>query len=330
MKAQITIIGLGRIGASVGLALASRKETLLRVGHDIDPQTARQAEKIGAVDRTHYNLPEAVRQANVVLLAVPLDQIRETLALIAPDLPENAVVMDTAPVKAAVMAWAKELLPVTTHYVGLTPAINPAYLHTAERGIAAAHADLFEKGLFVILTPPGVPGEAVKLAVDFTSLLGAHHLFADTLEADGLMAATHVMPQLLAAALVNATTPRPGWQEGRKVAGRAYAAVASPLESLEGAEALSAAALLTPQSVLRALDNAMQELQNLRQLIQNNDAQALTARLQTAAHAQQEWQRQRQAADWASEAEPTQPLPTTAEAFARFFGLLAQKPKRSK
>ena len=111
MTVQITIIGLGQIGASAGLALAEHKNLLHRVGHDKDPGVAKQAKKMDAVDDIKSNLPAAVREAKIVLLSLPVHEIRATLETIAKDLPSGAVVMDTAPVKEAVSKWAQEILP---------------------------------------------------------------------------------------------------------------------------------------------------------------------------------------------------------------------------
>src|SRR3990172_2420099 len=126
MTIQITIVGLGQIGASVGLALREHGELVRRIGHDRDFGIARRAEKMGALDKVVINLPSAVREADLVLLAIPIDQMRDTLEVIREDLNEGVVVMDTSPVKEAVAAWAAELLPPERHYVGLTPVINPA------------------------------------------------------------------------------------------------------------------------------------------------------------------------------------------------------------
>jgi len=111
MPAQITIIGLGQIGASMGLALAAHREIILRVGHDKNKEVEREALKKGAVDKAEHNLPTAVRDARLVVLCLPMSQVRETLKIIAPDLAEGTVVMDTSPVKAVVAKWAKEILP---------------------------------------------------------------------------------------------------------------------------------------------------------------------------------------------------------------------------
>jgi prephenate dehydrogenase len=138
MTVQITIVGLGQIGTSFGLALANQPDLVRRIGHDRQAEVARNAEKMGAVDKVVFNLPAAVREADLVLLSVPIDQVRETMAIIAPELKEGSVVMDTAPVKEVVAAWASDLLPADRHYVGLTPVLNPLYLDESVTGAEAA------------------------------------------------------------------------------------------------------------------------------------------------------------------------------------------------
>ena len=88
MSVQITIVGLGQIGSSIGLALKTHGVNVHRVGHDKDPQAAKESQRAGAVDDVKYNLPASVRAAQIVILALPLAGIRETLDVIAPDLQE--------------------------------------------------------------------------------------------------------------------------------------------------------------------------------------------------------------------------------------------------
>jgi prephenate dehydrogenase len=147
MAVQVTIIGLGQIGTSIGLALGEHHELVYRVGHDRELGIARKAEKMGALDKVMINLPSAARQADLILLCLPMDQIRETLALIAPDLKDSAVIMDTGPAKEVVAGWAAELLPAGRHYIGLTPVLNPVYLHEVDAGVDAARPDLFRGGV---------------------------------------------------------------------------------------------------------------------------------------------------------------------------------------
>jgi prephenate dehydrogenase len=288
---------------------------------------ARQAEKLGAVDKVALNLPNSVREADLVLLALPTDQIRETMEYIAGDLKEAAVVMDTAPVKEAVANWAREILPPGRNYVGLTPVINPAYLQMHESGVGAARADLFKAGLMAIVVPAGTASEAVKLAADLTRLLGATPLFADPMEVDGLMASTHILPQLLAAALLNITVDQPGWRDGRKMAGRAYAEVTGPVVQLDEPGALCSSALLARDNVVRVIDSAIAALVAIRNDIQEQDQAALSARVDRARGGRERWWHERQVADWSNE-NPSPESPKASEVFGRLFGLGGRKPKK--
>ena len=303
MTVQITIVGLGQLGASVGLALGNRRSDIHRVGHDKNPETAKKAQKIGAVNDVKYNLPAAVREANIVLLSLPVNEIRTTLEVIAPDLPEGAVVMDTAPLQSAVAGWAQEILPQGRYYIGLVPAINPLYLHRIEVGVDAAEENLFEGGLIVLATLPGVPEEAVKVATDLIVTLGAKPLFADMAETDGLMASTHIVPQLVAAALLNAVVDQPGWREARKLAGRPFAALTSALAYQDEITSVGEAALLNRENVVRVLDVVIGSLQGLRDDVANNNSQDVAERLELALEGHRRWLGQRLQGDWANEME---------------------------
>jgi prephenate dehydrogenase len=320
MAVQITIIGTGQIGASIGLALAEHMDLFLRVGHDRDIRVAKRAKDMGALDRVDANLPNSVTGAAIVVLALPLDQIRETLKYIVLDLTDEVVIMDTSPVKGDVLQWAKELLPPRRYYIGLTPVLNPAYLETPGSGVEAAHADLFKRGLMAIVSPPGVPSEAIKLATDFSHLLGAEHLFIDPIELDSMMAATHLLPQLIAAALLNSTVDQPGWHDSRKLADRSYAAVTSVLTQFGEATSLSSQSISTHTHLVRWIDALMENLDVLRQQLTSEDAEKLAQVLERARNGRDKWLKERNTANWAAAESATNiELPNSRQVFARMF-----------
>jgi prephenate dehydrogenase len=320
MAVQITIVGLGQIGTSVGLALAEQSELIYRMGHDRELRAARHAEKLGALDKVSINLISAVEEADLVLLALPIDQIQETLGFIRNDLKPAAVVMDTGPVKQIVASWAAELLPDERYYVGLTPVLNPVYLHEIDSGAEAAHPDLFRDGLIGIVSPLGTPSEAIKLAADLTRLLGATPLFADPLEMDGLVAATHILPQLMAAALLNATVDQPGWQEGRKIAGRSYAEVTAPVMYPTEPSTLTTAAMLNRENVIRMLDGAVASINAIRNDLINEEEKLLEERLNRAREGRKAWLNGRLVANWAADETTRVEAPTASDIFGRFIG----------
>lgn len=329
MTVQITILGLGQVGTSLGLALANKKDSITRMGNDRDQGTARRAQKLGAVDQTHFNLPSAVAKADAVILCLPVDEIKTTLEVIMPELKEGCVLIDTSPIKVGVAAWVTQLLPKERHFVTMTPSLNPAYLHEAASGIDAAHADLFKNSVMAITGLPNTDADALKLATDLATLVGATPFFTDPYESDGLQAAVTLLPHLLAAALVEATTKQPGWNEARKMAGPAYARVTSPLlEPLE-TEFFGQAALLNKDNAVRMLDNAIAVLRDLRQAVKDENETELAQRIRAAVQARAEWQAQRQKGDWGMLVGSAEPLPTSGDILGRLVGLGRKaKPKK--
>src|SRR6185503_10254067 len=328
MSVQITIIGLGQVGTSIGLALAGQKN-IKRVGHDKVYEIARQAQKAGAVDEIKINLPSSVSEANVVILSLPLGEIRETLGYIAQDLQEGTVVLDTAPAKATVAAWFNELIPQGRYYVGLTPAIGAAYLHGVDLGLQSARADLFAKGIFVVNAPPGTPGEAVNLATDLVTLLGAQAMISDSIEADGLLASTHILPQLASAALLDSTVDQPGWSEARKVAARPYASATAALAYHDEAKSLGEAALGNRENVVRMIDTYMISLQKLRDGIDKNDNKAVIEFLEDAVKARDRWLNERARADW-QEIESAESQSFGDKLSHMFLGSIMERTKKKK
>lgn len=298
MTVQIAIIGLGQIGSSIGLALAAHSDKLTRLGHDREPTIAKKAQQLGAVDKIFTNLPATVAEADIVLLALPADEIQETLQAIAADLRGNTVIMDTAPVKQAAAEWMKELLPKDCHYVGLIPAINPSYLNQTESGIDGAHADLFTRGLMAIASPSGTAGEAVKLAADLSSLLGANPFFIDLAEVDGMMTSLHLMPQLFAATLANLVMDRPGWSDARKLGGRVYVEATAPVECNDSHSALVEAILQNKENVTRILDEMITRLVTLREHVSAEDRKPLIEWMQRASQGRAKWYKERTSSAW--------------------------------
>ncbi len=327
MTVNITIIGLGRIGASMGLALAAHKDQVTVTGHDKTPIIAQAAKKIGAVDKVTYNLPASVEGADVVVLALPLDQVHDTLKIIAQDVREDAVILDTSPVKTTVAAWVKELLLPKRHYVGLTPAINSLYLEETPRGVDSAHADLFQHSLIAVSAPAGTAEAALKLAADFVTLLDASPYFADLAEVDGLMALAHLLPQLTAAALMDSALHQPGWDDIRKLAGPAFASIISPL-SAEAAGAMAEAVKHNRQNAVRVLDDAIAALSALREEMVAADVSALKKKLEAARKEHEKWLAERAKGDWLTGKFPRSEMPTSGDILKQQIGALDKLVKR--
>lgn len=294
MQIRVALVGLGQIGASIGLALSAHDGLVSCVGCDLDPQVAQQALQRKAVKRLYPTPQEAAQQAELILLSLPMDQLQLVMQQVMPVMPSGAILIDTAPLKEVVGEWARDLLPEDCAYVGLTPVINPKYLHGAKAGIQAARQDLFMNSVMAISTPAWGDPKALKQTADLVRLLGAIPVVVDPVDVDAMMSATHIAPQLLAAALLNATVKQSGWRDASMLAGRAYAEVSGPLVHLGSPEALAKTALLNAEGILRVVDSILASLEALRNDIADGQFEDLSARLGRAHRERDKWWQERQ------------------------------------
>ncbi len=321
MTEQVAILGLGRIGASIGLALSTHAGRYYRVGYDRKQEAGRHALKAGCIDELAAGPRDAVGNADVIVLALPLDEIQETMEAIAPALKDDVLVMDTAPGKKTVAAWAGEHLPGSVSYAGLVPVLNPDYLRGDVNGDHFAKGDLFENSMIGLVTPPGTQSEAIQTAAEFIEMLGSAPLFADLYEADGLMSAVHIAPQLVSAAFWDATVNQPGWRESRKLAGSAYADLTAAIAHPDAPGTLAQLALSNKTDILRALDQVIASLQGIRDEIEAEDLAALRGKLADTSDGKKRWWKERQAADWLHGDSPRTERASGRGVFRTLFGL---------
>jgi prephenate dehydrogenase len=321
-KPRVSIVGLGLIGGSMGLALRQAQVASAVIGHDRERQVNNEAKRAGAVDEAHWNLIAACEDSDLVLLATPVGAIEETLKALAPYLRPGCVVIDTASVKRPVLAWAAEILPPEIHFIGADPVVVAPL--EGQRGLAAARADLFQKGLFCLVPSPTADSDAVKLATDLVSILGASSLFMDAAEHDGLLAAMDHLPAILALTMLDMAIRQPAWRELRKVGGPAFE-VASQLVTPDSA-AHSDLYLLNRDNLVRWIDQLAAALDSMRQILDGNEAEALAARFQQAIQERQKWLAERSTGEWHDG--PQAEIPPRIGLFDQMFGTFwRRKPK---
>ena len=91
-KATITILGMGTTGTSLGLALQRANAQAELVGHDKVPEASQAARKLNAVGRVEWNLHAACEPASLIILAMPLSEVDETLSLIREDVQPTTLI----------------------------------------------------------------------------------------------------------------------------------------------------------------------------------------------------------------------------------------------
>jgi len=115
---NLTIVGLGVVGTSAGLAIKAATSQIPIMGHDPEASRAQRAKKLGAIDKSHWNLPAACEQADIILLDQPLGEMETTLRALSEGLKDGVLIVDTLPLKRPVMELAARILPPSVQLVG--------------------------------------------------------------------------------------------------------------------------------------------------------------------------------------------------------------------
>ncbi len=193
------IIGLGLIGGSLAKALKLNRQFGQIVGYDRDPEETQKGLQIGVIDIAADSLAEAVEQADLIVLAVPVKAMEKVLGDIAPFIAEETLITDVGSTKANVVAAAQRVFSsLPTGFVPGHPIAG-----SEKSGVDAADETLFEQHK-VILTPLAESSsEAVNLLTLMWQSTGAEVLKMDVEKHDEVLAATSHLPHLLAFSLVD-------------------------------------------------------------------------------------------------------------------------------
>jgi len=200
---KLAVLGVGLIGGSFGL-LCRKKRLARRVwGYSRRESTLKKAQSLGLIDQYSLRLKEVVEDADVVMLALPVEGILEMGEKIRPYLRDNAVVTDTGSTKAMIVQRMEKALPPGTRFVGGHPIAG-----TENSGPEAAFAELFTEHNCLLTPTQGTDPQAVDLVRALWEETGALVSCMDPQEHDRLLANISHLPHMTAFALVNALSKR--------------------------------------------------------------------------------------------------------------------------
>lgn len=193
---RVAIIGLGLLGGSVGLAVRQRLPDVATTGYDADPDTRERAAERGLVDQVCGSAAEAVKNARLVILCVPVGAMTEVAAAIAGYLPENVVVSDVGSSKRSVATALAEALPGRI--------VIPAHpvAGTEHSGPDAGFAELFAHRWCILTPESGTPPDALSRLAGFWKALGSKVEIMDAGHHDLVLAVTSHIPHLIAYTIV--------------------------------------------------------------------------------------------------------------------------------
>ena len=188
----IALIGCGQIGGSLALALKASGAALRIIGYDANPQHAHVLQEEGAVDAIALRLPEAVKTADIMLLATPLRSYAHLVAEAAPYLAAHTIITDVGSVKGTLMRL-RSLLPA---HIALVPA-HPIS-GSEQAGPNVARADLFKDKLCVLTPEQPEADHNVTIIQHLWEAAGATVRFMPTEVHDQLYAYVSHLPHVIA------------------------------------------------------------------------------------------------------------------------------------
>jgi len=194
--ARVAIVGLGLLGGSIGLAIAENLPDTQTTGFDADPDVRRRAAERGLVGTVCDTIAEAVADADLVILCVPVGAMGAAAQAIAPHLKPGALVSDTGSSKASVQAALAQALPGQP--------IIPAHpvAGTERSGPDAGFATLFQNRWCIVTPPADADPALVEALSEFWRTLGAKIEVMDAEHHDLVLAITSHLPHLIAYTIV--------------------------------------------------------------------------------------------------------------------------------
>jgi len=215
---QITIIGLGMIGGSLGLAFKSMgSERVVVTGVDNNLDTLEQSIVRGAVDCSTRDLEEGVKNADIIFLCTPVLQIVPIIEKIVPYLKQGVILTDVGSTKGFLAQRILPILPQGIHYVSGHPMTG-----REQSGIMAAELGLFQDKWYILIPEASTSIEAVGRVATILESTGARLTHMTIAGHDQCAAVISHVPHVAAAALVNLLALYPDLEEYFKLVGGGF------------------------------------------------------------------------------------------------------------
>ena len=256
---KITVIGLGLLGGSVGLAVSQSLSGVKTAGFSHRASTRAKARRLKVVDEVFDDIKASVKDADLVILATPIGNFEDAFRQIADALPAGCIVTDVGSTKLMPHHWAAKCLPKNIHYVGSHPIAG-----SEQRGVEFCRDDLFYKALCILTTTPTTNKRSLRIVKDFWSALGCFVKIMTPAQHDRIFADVSHLPHITAAALVNASDI-----EELKFAGKGFM---DSSRIASGPANIWADVLMTnAQNIVRGIGRLTAELAKLKKAIRSGD-----------------------------------------------------------
>lgn len=195
---QVAIIGVGLIGGSMGMAIKKKRLAKKVIGFARRKKTIKEALKLKAIDKGTLNLKQAVKNADLIILATPISTIINLSKQIIKFADKNTVITDVGSSKLQIVSSLEKILPRNIQFVGAHPLAG-----SEKKGASFGCADLF-KNTLCILTPTAKTNKtALKKIKDLWQSLGAGIKIMTPKKHDRILAFVSHLPHMVSFSLIN-------------------------------------------------------------------------------------------------------------------------------
>ena len=193
---KISIIGLGLIGTSILHAINAKEEDEIETSaYDINPKHRQIVSKMKIATLVCDDIKDTVRDADLVILAVPVGSMKTVANLIAPFLKKNSIVTDTGSTKGSVINDINPYIPDNVHFIPSHPLAGTEY-----SGPKSGFSSLFENRYWLIVHDKKT--DETKKLINFFEKLGSIVEIVNTEYHDKILAITSHLPHLIAYTIV--------------------------------------------------------------------------------------------------------------------------------
>lgn len=281
---HLVVIGVGLIGGSFARALrhAGCVERITGVGRSRD--NLDRARELGIIDHWTHDIAEAVHDADLVLVAVPMGGYEQVFRELAGAVPPTAVITDAGSTKQHAVEVAERLLPDPSRFVPAHPIAG-----TEQSGAEASFAELYEDRLCILTPTAATDGASLALVESLWKAAGSRVVSMDAESHDDFLASVSHLPHLAAFALVNAVrnqTDSDDHDPFRFAAGgfRDFTRIAS-----SSPEMWRDIALANSEALSRKIDAFQAELSAMKAALATGDGEALLKAFAAAKKARDAW-----------------------------------------
>jgi prephenate dehydrogenase len=198
----LTIVGVGLLGGSLGLAAKRRGLVRHVVGVGRDAARLADAKAAGAIDVVATDLVNGTANADLVVVCTPVDLIPKQVLEIAETAKHGCLVTDVGSTKQEIVAALAGKLPGRVRFVGSHPMAG-----SEKKGSAHAVADLFENRVTILTPTADTDPSAVEKVQQFWKAVGCRVMTMTPAEHDRAVAFVSHLPHIVAAALAGSVDP---------------------------------------------------------------------------------------------------------------------------